>query len=438
MFERFTPAATRSVSFALAFAKEEGEPSIRPIHLVRGGLAADSHVAVAVLRLGVAPCVAERMLAPERTDSPRSDPREGRPKQLPFARPTKRALERALRIAIDLGHRSISAAHILGGALEVEAEAEHAQRLGALGVTGERLRDCLAAVAPEGAAAESVRAFRAAFPHPSDQPDQVETAGRLFSMLYDEHEFGAAIEFAAALSPIEVASEFAFRAAAAAECLGDAGRMLQTARDLMVRHEKAPAWLHGTAALALALGGNSDQARDELARRGESDDPYEQFASLLDAAETHTLLTDLDAARVCIDRADTALEDLSIAGIGVHLLTRAWAGLTEPGEIARFRSSYPSAETVAESFVFTRLDVALAAELLEAGSRRQATKAARRAVDAATEHGFQGVRVDALETLAQATNNTRKRREIATEAAREADALGRAVQARRVAAVASG
>lgn len=438
MFERFTPQATRSVSFAMAFANDDGDSSIRPIHLVRGGLAADIHVAVAVLHFAVAPCVVERLIAAEPTDSPQGDPSDGRPKHLPFDRPAKRALERALRLAIDLGHRSISAAHILAGALEVEPEAEHSRRLGACGITGERLRACLAAVAPEAAAAESVRGFRAAFPRPSPQPDQVETAGRLFSTLYDEHEFGPAIEFAAAMSPIEMAAEFAFRAAAAAECLGDAGRMLQTARNLLDRHDDAPPWLHGTAALALALRGDSAEARAELARRGEPDDPYEQFASLLDAAETHTLLTDVDAARACIDRADTALEDLSVAGLGMHLLARAWAGLTEPGEIARFRSSYPSAETVTESFVFTRLDVALAAELLETGSRRQAARAARQAADAATEQGFQGVRVDALETLAQATKSTRRRREILAEAAHEADELGRIVQARRIALASSG
>ncbi|WP_432522960.1 Clp protease N-terminal domain-containing protein [Kineococcus sp. SYSU DK006] len=157
MFERFTPGAREAVVGAQAVARELGHREIDDRHLLLALLESDG-VAAAVLRgAGADPAAlravvaggpdrdaealralgidldevrrrAEQAFGPGALDrpSPRRRGRFGRwldTDHLPFTRPAKRALENALRAALDLDHRSIGTEHVLLGVLADEDSA---------------------------------------------------------------------------------------------------------------------------------------------------------------------------------------------------------------------------------------------------------------------------------------------------------------------------
>lgn len=98
MFERFDPQARQAVVLAQEEARDLRHDYIGAQHLLLGVMRADEELAA------VPPDTIRGLLEPGDADSP---------EQMPFSAVAKRALEQALREAIALGHRQISAAHIL-------------------------------------------------------------------------------------------------------------------------------------------------------------------------------------------------------------------------------------------------------------------------------------------------------------------------------------
>ena len=131
MYERFTKEARAVVVQAADEALELGDERVGPEHLLLALTlshgAAERALADSGLDHGAAIEALERewrhslafagvVDAPSRWDSPAS--RRGR---VPFARPTKDALEGALRAALERGDRRIASGHVLLGVLRAEA-----------------------------------------------------------------------------------------------------------------------------------------------------------------------------------------------------------------------------------------------------------------------------------------------------------------------------
>lgn len=98
MFERFSEQARQAVVIAQEEARELRHDYIGAQHLLLGVVRADPELAAVPAQQ------IRSLLEPGDADSPG---------QMPFSAVAKRSLEQALREAMALGHRQISAAHIL-------------------------------------------------------------------------------------------------------------------------------------------------------------------------------------------------------------------------------------------------------------------------------------------------------------------------------------
>src|SRR5438105_4909705 len=108
MFERFTDKGRQVLVAAKQESIRMGSGGIEPYHVLLGLTEGDG-VAAAVLRdLGIGRSDIERAIpAPEPSTRKRSNP--------PFTKPAKKALELALREALQLGHNYIGTEHLLLG-----------------------------------------------------------------------------------------------------------------------------------------------------------------------------------------------------------------------------------------------------------------------------------------------------------------------------------
>ena len=115
MFERFTDKARRTVVLAQEEARQLRHDHIGTEHLLLGLLReSDGAAASALSSLGISLAAArERVAAAEPRGPGRSD--EMVSGHIPFTPQAKRALELALREALQLGHDYIGTGHILLG-----------------------------------------------------------------------------------------------------------------------------------------------------------------------------------------------------------------------------------------------------------------------------------------------------------------------------------
>lgn len=141
MFERFSPSAKAAVKAAQHQASQGRASEVRPTHLLQALLAEDADVTTLLATLGTEPRDLRRALEGHTADLPDgldADDAEAlatigidlaevtrrlgpdlaptrRGAHPPYARGTTKALEFALREAINLGHRAIDGRHLLLG-----------------------------------------------------------------------------------------------------------------------------------------------------------------------------------------------------------------------------------------------------------------------------------------------------------------------------------
>ena len=130
MFTRFTDHARLSVVQAQEEARTQAAQEIESEHLLLGLLSSPDGLAVRALAAQGITSAAVREAAEARL--PGAAPDAESPTLVPFAAPTKKALELSTREALRLGHEHIGTEHILLALLVREADAPGA--LQALGV----------------------------------------------------------------------------------------------------------------------------------------------------------------------------------------------------------------------------------------------------------------------------------------------------------------
>jgi len=136
VFERFTQSARRAVVFAQEEARLLNHGYIGTEHLLLGVLAGSDGVAADVLRdLEVASDTARAHVkeAVGPVEPPTTD-------RIPFTREAKKAMERALREALQLGHDYIGTEHLLLGVVR-EGEGVAIEVLQRLGANAETIRE---------------------------------------------------------------------------------------------------------------------------------------------------------------------------------------------------------------------------------------------------------------------------------------------------------
>jgi ATP-dependent Clp protease ATP-binding subunit ClpC len=144
MFERFTDKARRTVVLAQQEARLLGHDHIGTQHILLGLLRESSGAAASVLTsLGVS-------LEAARTSIERADGRgPGADGHIPFTPEAKRALELALREALQLGHDYIGTGHILLG-LTTDPACQGAHILTELGAGLDAVRERVIELRPAG------------------------------------------------------------------------------------------------------------------------------------------------------------------------------------------------------------------------------------------------------------------------------------------------
>jgi hypothetical protein len=151
LFSRFTPRAKRTVTAAMAEAREHRQGFIGTEHLALGLLHEPEGLAAkAIWALGVPPEAARQALLAAIPPATDDEPESGK---IPFTPRARKVLELALREALQLGHNYIGTEHILLGVL-AEEDGVGARTLTELGVTRERVREWLVPVLEQLAAAK--------------------------------------------------------------------------------------------------------------------------------------------------------------------------------------------------------------------------------------------------------------------------------------------
>lgn len=135
MFTRFTPRARRSIVLAQEEARRLGHDRLGTEHLLLGVLAEGEGIAGRALSGAGLTLDAARAGVEQITGRGDQSP-QGR---IPFAGPAKKALELALREALELGHNYIGTEHLLFGLLK-EGEGAGAKVVVAAGVQPDQLR----------------------------------------------------------------------------------------------------------------------------------------------------------------------------------------------------------------------------------------------------------------------------------------------------------
>jgi hypothetical protein len=129
-FGRFTPRARKAVVAAQAAAREAGNNTVRPEHLLLGLLTLPESIgAKAIVEQGVS-LDAVRRVASATLPEPVSDV----PEMIPFDTQSKKALELTFRVALRLGHNYVGTEHLLLALLEL---GDGTGVLAGLGVDGE-------------------------------------------------------------------------------------------------------------------------------------------------------------------------------------------------------------------------------------------------------------------------------------------------------------
>jgi hypothetical protein len=136
-FRRFTPRARSVVVAAQEAAVGCGASQIGTEHLLLGLYREPESIAVKVLdELGVDAATVSRAVldrSPAGAEAPRG--------HIPFAKASKKALELAFRIALELGHNYIGTEHILLALLRLERSDPAAAILATQGVTREAAQE---------------------------------------------------------------------------------------------------------------------------------------------------------------------------------------------------------------------------------------------------------------------------------------------------------
>jgi hypothetical protein len=129
-FGRFTRSARQAVTAAQEAARDAGNTTILPEHLILGLLGEpDSFGAKAIVEQGVALDVVRRVAS-----ATLPDPVPDVPELIPFGIQAKKALELTLRVALRLGHNYVGTEHLLLALLEL---GDGTGVLAGLGVDGE-------------------------------------------------------------------------------------------------------------------------------------------------------------------------------------------------------------------------------------------------------------------------------------------------------------
>ncbi|MBS4730045.1 ATP-dependent Clp protease ATP-binding subunit [Mycobacterium sp. SM1] len=123
-FERFTPRARNAVAAAQGAARDAGNSTITPGHLLLGVLSDPTALATALLNAQQVDAEAVRATV---TLPPAADQI---PEVIPFSGPARKALELSFREALRLGHTYIGTEHLLLALLELEDGAGPLHRAG--------------------------------------------------------------------------------------------------------------------------------------------------------------------------------------------------------------------------------------------------------------------------------------------------------------------
>src|SRR5258708_4046268 len=112
MFERFTERARQIVVLAQEEARASSDQTIEPKHLLLGVLGENEGIGAQVLKsLGFTLEGIRDLVGEEVSSGPMTD----KGGQIPFTKPSKDALELALREALSMGHNYVGTEHVLLG-----------------------------------------------------------------------------------------------------------------------------------------------------------------------------------------------------------------------------------------------------------------------------------------------------------------------------------
>jgi hypothetical protein len=408
-------------------AREDGARAIDIEHLALGAFQTAS-VAMLFDRLGIEPdTLASALRRPG--NKGRSDNR------VSFSMSSKRALEQALRHAMDFSHPGITSAHILLGSVTADSAGAVASAFDDAGISADSLRRAIADLPiglPEGMPSSQLRAL---LDNDDLEPgDRADLEGRLVKATIDERKLGEARELAVVF--VEEGNQTVARMLLAiGEVTGDVNLIVAYARLAIEAAAGSVPAIRSAYGLALAHHGRFGEARAELttARQAASTG---DVGVLLRSAESELLAGDVVAGeKIYRQISQQDLADSPASGnywnhwlrVGADIDHATGTNWTPPLRPVRD-------DSLMGRFSLHRLEVAQIRSAVRDRKLRRAARQARLLEETCRRAGFDGITVEALTIRAEALRQAGKPKaeRMAKQAATLADRLGRTVLATRI------
>jgi tetratricopeptide (TPR) repeat protein len=424
MFELFTADARTAVVIAQEEARREASPTVEVEHLTVGSLATASAYELLAEHGVDASMVISSLQRSDALEQPRG--------HIPLSDSTKQALEAALRHAIEFSHPSITAPHVLLGAVTTDLQGGLGAVLEAAGMSTEALRDVVAGMPPVPPDALPSHKLRALLDN--TEPDAVIRPG------YERQLVDATLKEGDLAEARRLGERFyangnrtvARALVTAAELAGDINAVITYSPAAMETTDGAPGAVQSSYGFALAHRGQFEEARREMAA-ARTDEGVDRAALMLEIAEVELLRGDHEAAlRHYREVAEADVSEFQLMR-NYWLAVGVAVGAREVDEGDRANSA-PSIYRIIDDYYSRRFDVALVETELRRANPRKALNRARKIVKQCKAAGFAGVEVNALELQATALAMMGKARSraVAEEAAALADRLGRSAIAERI------